>query len=108
MPDKDKVEEQINRIESDLESAKSDLSSAEDTIGDLEDELRGVQADLKKLNHSEPLLESKNLHYRIKVDELANAIYEGRVVSTSMNGCGNREDAMRMAATMLSACGLPV
>lgn len=101
MPDKDKVEEQINRIESDLESA-------EDTIGDLEDELRGVQADLKKLNHSEPLLESKNLHYRIKVDELANAIYEGRVVSTSMNGCGNREDAMRMAATMLSACGLPV
>ena len=108
MPSQDELEGQIGRIEGDLESAKNDLSSAEDTIGDLEDELSRVKADLKELERAEPILKPHELHFRIKVDELADAIYEGRVVSISMNGCGTREDAVRMAATMLSACGLPV
>ena len=80
----------------------------EDEVAEARDEgyEEGLAEGLKKLQPKGG--EDGQCHFIIRVEDLADAIYDGRVPSRSAQGQGTRTDARYQAEQMLVACGFKI
>jgi hypothetical protein len=101
------LQDDVNAIRRILEAAQSEAEDCASNASSVEDEVRDALNRIKglALNNGETI-PSSQCHFIIKVDDLAQALLDGRVPSRSVNGSGNPDDARSQAMAMLSACNM--
>lgn len=78
----------------------------EDEVAEAEDNgyERGLKEGSNKLKQATVL--NGDCHFIVRLEDLADALYNGTIPSRSINGSGSRHDARVQAEAMLAACGM--
>ena len=102
------LQDDVRSIRCVLETARAEAETCFEAASGIEDEIRDA---LNKLNALElgsdsEVIPAHQCHFVIKVDDLAQALLDGRVPSRPMNGGGTTDDARKQAMAMLAACNM--
>lgn len=95
------IRESLNDAKAEAETCSEAISGVEDSVRDALNKLNALE-----LGSDSEVIPSHQCHFIIKVDDLAQALLDGRVPSRPMNGGGTTDDARKQAMAMLAACNM--